>query len=227
MTTTQWLALGLGVWLAQASLAEPAELKSGKDMISYGIGMYMAKSFKKDDIDVDQKLVLMGLRDGMAGKSLLPDKTLRKAMNEFQGETRRKAAARYQAAALENQQKSSAFLADNKAREGVVTLASGLGYRVLKPGDGRKPTISDSVDCLYRGTLLDGTEFDGTDPGKPATLKVSQLIPGWREALQLMPTGAHWQIFVPPQLAYGARGAGSDIGPNETLVFDVELVAIK
>ncbi len=108
-----------------------------------------------------------------------------------------------------------------------MTLPSGVQYKILKAGDGKKPIESDLVEVHYRGTLLDGTEFDGTEAGLPATLKVSALIVGWKEALKLMPAGSKWQIFIPPQFAYGERGVGSDIGPNETLVFELELLAIK
>ena len=219
--------LGLGLLATQVAAAEPEVLKSEQDMVSYGIGMYMARSFKNDDISVDQELLLKGLHDGLNGTSLLPDKSLRRVMNAFQAETRRKAAARHQQASAENQKKSARFVMENRAKEGVVTLASGLQYKVLKTGSGRKPREGDTVDCLYRGTLLDGTEFDSTEAQKPASLKLAQLIPGWREALQMMPEGSRWELYVPPQLAYGARGAGSDIGPNETLVFDLELVAVK
>jgi FKBP-type peptidyl-prolyl cis-trans isomerase len=227
MTSKVMALLGLGMLAAQANAGGATQLKTENDMVSYGVGMYMAKSFKRDEIEIDPQLLLKGLQDGLAGVSLVPEKNLRKVMNSFQGETRRKAAARHQISAMENQKKGAAFLAENKTKEGVVTLASGLEYKVIKSGDGNKPTAGDSVECLYRGTLLDGTEFDGTDADKPVTLNVAQLIPGWKEALQLMPAGSRWQIFIPPQLAYGARGAGADIGPNEVLVFDLELLAVK
>jgi FKBP-type peptidyl-prolyl cis-trans isomerase len=136
-----------------------------------------------------------------------------------------------QAAALvgeENRKAGEAFLAANKAKAGVVTLPSGLQYRILKAGDGGKPSDADTVECRYRGTLIDGTEFDRSDPsGQPATFKVAGVIPGWREALKLMSAGSKWQLFIPPQLAYGARGAGRAIGPNATLIFDLELLAVK
>jgi len=127
----------------------------------------------------------------------------------------------------ENRKAGEAFLAGNKAKDGVVTLPSGLQYKVLKAGDGRKPSDADMVECRYRGTLIDGTEFDRSDPaGQPATFKVAGVIPGWREALKLMPVGSKWQLFIPPQLAYGAIGSGP-IGPNATLIFELELLAVK
>ncbi len=168
------------------------------------------------------------MKDGLSGEKLLmPEKDLRKVMNAFQGELRQKAMMHHQTAAEENRKKGEAFLAENKTKDGVVTLPSGVQYKILKAGDGKRPTDGDTVECYYRGTLLNGTEFDGTEPGKPATLKVEMLTAGWKEALKLMPKGSKWQIFIPSQLAYGSRGVGSDIGPNETLIFEVALLDIK
>ena len=129
---------------------------------------------------------------------------------------------------MENKVKGDAFLAANKAKEGVVTLPSGLQYKILKTGDGKTPTETDTVECNYRGALIDGTEFDSSSRGgKPAVLKVSGVSPGWREALKLMPAGSKWQLFIPPQLAYGAQRSGTLIGPNSTLIFEVELLDVK
>lgn len=225
----KWMmVLGLGFLVAQANAEEAQVLKTQRDVQSYGIGVNIAKSFKRDDIDIDLELLVKGMKDAMAGdKLLMPEKDLRRAMNSFQSELRQKAAARSRIAAVDNKKKGDDFLAQNKTREGVVTLASGVQYKVLKAGNGKLPTEADTVECHYRGTLLDGSEFDSTEPGKPAMLKVAQLIPGWKEALKLMPAGSKWQLYIPPQLAYGPRGVGSDIGPNETLVFEVELLAVK
>ena len=133
-----------------------------------------------------------------------------------------------EAEAGENKKQGEAFLAENKTKDGVKTLPSGLEYKVLTEGTGPKPTASDTVECNYRGTLIDGKEFDSSDKhGGPATFPVSGVIKGWTEALQLMPVGSKWQLFIPPDLAYGDRGAGPDIGPDSTLIFDVELVSIK
>ena len=127
-----------------------------------------------------------------------------------------------------NKAKGDAFLAANKAKDGVVTLPSGLQYKIVTPGTGAKPKLSDSVVCHYRGTLIDGTEFDASSKhGGPATFPVNQVIKGWTEALQLMPVGSKWQLYIPSELAYGSRGAGGDIGPNSTLIFDIELLSIK
>jgi FKBP-type peptidyl-prolyl cis-trans isomerase len=229
MKTAKWIALlGVGLLAAQASAEEATVLKTPKDMTSYSMGLQSGRHFRTDEIDVDVGLFVKGLKDGLSGeKPLLSEKDLRKVMNGVLGEVRRKEAANRRLAMEENRKKSEAFLAENKTKEGVVTLPSGIQYKVLKAGDGKKPTDTDVVEVNYRGTLLDGTEFDATDPGKPATFKLSQAIPGWRQALKLMPAGSRWQVFIPPELAYGARGAGSDIGPNEALVFEVELVAVK
>jgi FKBP-type peptidyl-prolyl cis-trans isomerase FklB len=141
---------------------------------------------------------------------------------------REKQQAKMQVAGDANKKEGEAFLADNKSKEGVVALPSGLQYKVLKEGNGPKPTATDSVVCNYRGTLINGTEFDSsTKHGGPATFPVNGVIKGWTEALQLMPVGSKWQLFVPSDLAYAERGAGADIGPNATLIFEVELVSIQ
>ena len=225
----RWLAvLCFLVVAVDASGKEVTALKTKKDMVSYGIGVNIAKSFKKDDIEFDLNLIVKGLKDGMSGKKLLmSERDLRHVMNAFQSELRQKEMMNHRIAAEDNRKKGESFLAENKTKDGVVTLASGVQYRIINAGDGRKPADGDMVECNYRGTLLDGTEFDATEAGKPATLKLSQLIEGWKEALKLMPEGSKWQIFIPSQLAYGPRGVGSDIGPNETLVFEVDLLAVK
>jgi FKBP-type peptidyl-prolyl cis-trans isomerase len=216
------------ILLAAHAGAETTALVTPKEKISYGMGVDVARNFKKHDVDVDLDLLVKGLKDGLAGtKLLLPEKELRSVLAGFQVEVRQKMAQSRRAAAEENKKKGAAFMAANKGKEGVITLPGGVQYRVVKAGSGRRPTDADSVECLYRGTLLDGTEFDGTTAGNPARLKVSQLIPGWKEAVKLMPEGSKWQIFIPSQLGYGERGVGSDIGPNETLLFEVELLAVK
>lgn len=229
MKKLTWMTvLGIGLLANQASADQAQVLKTQKDVVSYSVGLQTGRNFKKDDIDIDSSLFIRGLKDGMTGgKALLSEKDLRKAMNEVLGEVRRKAAINRRIAAEANRKEGDAFLAANQAKEGVTTLASGLQYTVLKPGDGNKPAAADTVEVNYRGTLLNGTEFDASADGKPATLKVASLIQGWQEALKMMPVGSRWRIVIPPQLAYGERGAGQDIGPNQTLVFDVELVAVK
>jgi FKBP-type peptidyl-prolyl cis-trans isomerase len=175
------------------------------------------------------------MRDTLSsGKLLLPEESLRAALAAFQGELRQKQAEASKWTAELNKRQGEAFLAGNAKRDGVVTLPSGLQYKVVKAGDGKTPKDSDTVECHYRGTLVDGTEFDSTHArGRPSTFRVASVIPGWREALKLMPVGSRWQLFVPPRLAYGERGvpggkgAVREIGPHATLLFEVELLAIK
>jgi FKBP-type peptidyl-prolyl cis-trans isomerase FklB len=161
-------------------------------------------------------------------KSAISDDEAKAALTAVQNDVRKTQEAKIQVIGEENKKEGDAFLAANKSKEGVVTLPSGLQYKILQEGSGPKPTASDSVVCNYRGTLLNNTEFDSSyKRGQPATFPVGQVIHGWTEALQLMPVGSKWQLFVPPDLAYGTRGAGPDIGPNATLVFEVELLSIQ
>jgi FKBP-type peptidyl-prolyl cis-trans isomerase FklB len=225
------VALLLPLLLVAGASAQPepkAVPENAADKVSYAIGVDVARNFKKQEFTVNLDMLMQGLKDGLAGKeTLLPEKELRKVMNGFQAEVRQKTAQTRRLAADDNRRAGVAFLEENKAKPGVVTLPSGLQYRVIKAGQGRKPVDSDLAEVNYKGGLINGTVFDSTEAGKPVTLKVAALIPGWKEALKLMPVGAHWQIAIPSQLAYGDRGAGSDIGPNETLLFEVELVSIK
>jgi FKBP-type peptidyl-prolyl cis-trans isomerase len=229
--TLKWIAV-LGVWLlaAQVSAQETQVLKTGKEKVSYGIGIDVARNFKRLGIDLDVNVLVKALRDEFSGEKLLmTEEDLRATMNAFQGELRQKQAQAMRVAAEDNKKEGDAFLAKNKTKEGVVILPSALQYKIIKAGDGKKPTETDTVEVNYRGTLINGTEFDSSySRGQPATFKVKGgVIPGWTEALLLMPVGSRWQVFVPPQLAYGERGAGRDIGPNATLIFEVELLAIK
>jgi len=234
--TTKWIAvLGILLLAAQVSAQETQVFKTHKDEISYVAGVEMARTLKAQGMEVNTDLFIKGLQDELSGgKLLLSDDEIRKASAMFhaelrrkQNETREKLALETRMAAEDNKKKGEAFLAENRTKEGVVTLPSGLQYKILKAGDGRKPTEADTVEVNYRGSLIDGTPFDSSQVGKPSTLKLTGVIPGWKEALKLMPVGSRWQLFIPPQLAYGARRATPVIGPNATLIFDVELVAIK
>jgi FKBP-type peptidyl-prolyl cis-trans isomerase FklB len=213
---------------AAAAKPKPLELTTEKDKQSYAIGLNVGKSLHRDDIDVDPKIVLQGLQDAMAdGKVLLTDDQIKTVMTDLQNQVRQKQEAKRQALAESNKKDGAAFLAANATKPGVVTLPSGLQYKVLTPGTGAKPTATDSVVCNYRGTLLDNTEFDSSyKRGQPATFPVSGVIKGWTEALQLMPVGSKWQLFIPADLAYGER-AREPIGPNATLVFELELLSIQ
>ncbi len=204
-------------------------LKTQKDKASYAIGMNIAMGIQKQSIDVDANIVARGLKDALAGgKTLLTDDEATAAMKDLQAEMKKAQEEKMQLAGDANKKEGDAFLAANKAKEGVVTLPSGLQYKILTEGAGPKPTASDSVVCNYRGTLINGTEFDSSyKRGQPATFPVGQVIKGWTEALQLMPVGSKWQLFIPSDLAYGPRGAGRDIGPNAALIFEVELISIQ
>src|SRR5580658_7452722 len=203
--------------------------KTQKDKISYAIGMNIGTTLHRQSVEVDPKVLQQGLEDALSGgKTLLSDDEARATLTEFQTEMRKKMQEKMQAEGEANKKDGAAFLAANKAKDGVVTLPSGLQYKILTPGTGPKPTATDSVICNYRGTLIDGKEFDSSyKRGQPATFPVSGVIKGWTEALQLMPVGSKWQLFVPSDLAYGDRGAGPDIGPGATLVFEVELLSIQ
>ncbi|HEX4544505.1 MAG TPA: FKBP-type peptidyl-prolyl cis-trans isomerase [Candidatus Acidoferrum sp.] len=207
----------------------PLTLKTPKDKVSYAIGQNIGKSLKRDAVDVDPAILLRAIKDVLAdNKPLLTEQEVQATLTTLQADLHKKQELLTQQAAETNKKESDAFLAANKTKDGVVTLPSGLQYKVLHEGTGPKPTTTDSVSVNYRGTLLNGTEFDSSyKRGQPATFGVGQIIKGWTEALQLMPVGSKWQLFVPPDLAYGARGAGRDIGPNATLVFEVELLSIQ
>ena len=216
--------------------AKPATgltLKTQKEKFSYAVGMRtgqrMAESFKKQSVPYDPAVLARGLKDGLVGgKTLLTEEEAQAAIKVVQEEVGKQQMEKMQAAGAANKKEGDAFLAANKGKEGVVTLPSGLQYKILKEGTGPKPTATDTVVCNYRGTLINGTEFDSSyKRGQPVTFPVSGVIKGWTEALQLMPVGSKWQLFIPSDLAYGDRGAGADIGPDSTLIFEVELVSIQ
>lgn len=215
--------------VAAAKGASVAALKTQKDKFSYALGMNLGTSLHKQSVEVDPNIVAQGLRAALAGgKTLLTPEEAQAALMEVQNELRKKQQEKMQVAGEANKTEGEAFLAANKAKEGVVTLPSGLQYKILKEGTGPKPTASDSVVCNYRGTLINGTEFDSSyKRGQPATFPISGVIKGWTEALQLMPVGSKWQLVIPSSLAYGERGAAGDIGPNATLIFEVELMSIQ
>jgi len=223
------LIVAFGLLAAQAGAAEETPLlKTQKDKVNYGIGVSVLRNFKQQGIEPDLELVMKGMRDAQSGKLLMTEEELSKTLDAYQAELRQRYTQAMKATADYNKKEGDAFLAANKKKEGVVTLPSGLQYKILKAGNGNMPTGADTVECNYRGTLINGTEFDSSyRTGKPAAFRVSGVIPGWTEALKLMPVGSKWQIFIPPHLAYGERGAGQVIGPNSTLIFEIELLAIK
>ena len=204
-------------------------LNTQKDKTSYAIGMNVGKGLHRDSVDIDTAILLRGLKDALAGgKTLLTDQEAQATLTALQNDLRKKQQEMRQQATETNKKEGEAFLAANKTKDGVVALPSGLQYKILQEGTGPKPAATDSVVCNYRGTLLDGKEFDSSyKRGQPATFPVTGVIKGWTEALQLMPVGSKWQLFVPSELAYGDRGAGADIKPGATLIFEVELVSIQ
>jgi len=211
--------------VSQVNAQENLVLKNQKDKMSYIIGMDIGNNLKKQSIDVEPNILAKGVKDALTGgKPLLTEQEIRETMTAFQNEMR----VKQEVVARKNKEQGDSFLADNKKKEGVKTLQSGLQYKVIKVGVGKKPKLNDYVTTHYRGTLIDGTEFDSSyKRGQPATFQVSGVIPGWTEALQLMETGAKWELFIPPNLAYGERGSGGVIGPNATLIFEIELISIQ
>jgi FKBP-type peptidyl-prolyl cis-trans isomerase len=214
--------------------AAAVPLKTRKEKFSYALGMNigtnLGNTLKKQSVEVDWNLVSQGLKDATTtgAKTRLTEDEAKAVLTEVQNEARKEQQEKMQEAAAKNKTEGEAFLAANKAKDGVVTLPSGLQYKILTAGTGPKPTASDSVVCNYRGTLINGTEFDSSyKRGQSATFGVGQVIKGWTEALQLMPVGSKWQVVIPSSLAYGDRGAGAEIGPNATLIFEVELLSIQ
>jgi FKBP-type peptidyl-prolyl cis-trans isomerase FklB len=207
----------------------PLTLKTQKEKASYAMGMNFGAGLRKQSIDIDPAILARGLRDAFSnGKTLMTEDEARAILTQLQSDLRKKQQDLAQQAGDANKKEGMAFLAANKTKDGIVTLPSGLQYKVLQAGAGPKPAPTDTVVCNYRGTLLDNTEFDSSyKRGQPATFPVNGVIKGWTEALQLMPVGSKWQLFIPSELAYGERGAGGQIGPNATLIFEVELLSIQ
>jgi len=208
---------------------DSAILKTQRDKVSYSMGLDIGRMFKMQGVDVDLELVTRGLKDAYTGsQSLLTDEEMQEVLTNFKKEFIAKQQELAKQQGEKNKREGGIFLETNKKKEGVQTLPSGLQYKVLKAGAGKKPTATDTVTVHYRGTLIDGKEFDSSyRRGKPATFPVNGVIPGWTEALPLMEEGAKWELFIPSNLAYGERGAGRDIGPNATLIFEVELISIE
>ena len=225
MKTRMIIILAFLFLVSQVNAQENLVLKNQKDKMSYIIGMDIGNNLKKQSIDVEPNILAKGVKDALTGgKPLLTEQEIRETMTAFQNEMR----VKQEVVARKNKEQGDSFLADNKKKEGVKTLQSGLQYKVIKVGVGKKPKLNDYVTTHYRGTLIDGTEFDSSyKRGQPATFQVSGVIPGWTEALQLMETGAKWQLFIPSNLAYGERGSGGVIGPNATLIFEIELISIQ
>ena len=212
--------------------ASTAPLGDETDKLSYSIGVDIGRSLQRQGLPVRGVPLARGLREALEGAPLaLTDADMQAALSAFQSEMMAKQAQAQQARQANGEERKKAgeaFLAKNAKQEGVVTLPSGLQYKIIKAGNGPMPTEADSVECHYRGTLIDGTEFDSSHRrGQPAVFPVTGVIAGWTEALKRMPVGSTWRLFIPANLAYGARGAGQDIGPHEALIFELELLGIR
>lgn len=216
--------------MAESAMNNRPALDSEKARLSYAIGAKFAEDLRAQSIDVSPELVFEGLRDGLTGgPMLMSTQDSAAALGAMRQDLHRKRALARRKIAAENERRGVAFLEANRREDGVITLESGLQYRILEQGDGPKPTASDVVEVHYRGALIDGTEFESSyKRDKPVQFRVGTVvIAGWKQALQLMPVGSKWQIFVPAELAYGERGQGRRIGPNATLVFELALLSIK
>ena len=206
-----------------SAYAAPA-LKTDRQKYSYGIGVQVAHSLKRDGIDVDLPAMQQAIADVMSDTKLrLSDEEMRQAFAHLQEQKKQELAVM----AGKNQKAGNEFQAKNKKQAGVKVLPDGVQYKVIKAGTGKTPTVNDRVTVHYRGKLINGEEFDSSySRGEPATFPVNGVIKGWQEVLPMMKEGGHWQVVIPPELAYGDRGAGAKIGPNATLVFDIELLKV-
>lgn len=214
----------------EQSAAKPEpKLDTPKSRISYTIGLNIGKDFTSQEMDLDPDILVMGIKDAMEGReSKLTEEEMMAEIQAFQQDMQARQVAKIQELAEKNRAESEAFLAENATKEGVVVLDSGLQYKIIEPGEGASPTVDSMVTVHYRGTLVDGTEFDSSySRNEPATFPVGGVIPGWTEALPLMKEGAKWQLAIPSELAYGENGAGNVIGPNAALLFDVELISVN
>ncbi len=223
--------IGFALSVATMQLFAAADTMTEDDKLSYSFGYTVGKSLKNQAIQPSSmKLFNQGLDEGItaSGSALLAENEVQKIMMNYQSQQKAKMVAAQNEIAKKNADEGKKFLDENTKKEGVVVSAkSGLQYKIVKPGTGKSPKATDKVTVHYRGTLIDGTEFDSSySRGAPATFAVNGVIKGWTEALQMMKEGAKWQLFIPSNLAYGERGAGGKIGPNATLIFDVELISI-
>ena len=226
----KFLIVLIGIFmLVNPGNAEDSLLKTKIDKTSYAIGMDIGKNLKKQPVELNPEAISQGLWDSYTdGKALMTEQEYIDTMTAFRNEMTQKQTAQMKEAGDRNKKEGEKYLADNKTKEGVITTASGLQYKEITKGTGASPKSTDTVSVHYKGTLIDGKEFDSSyKRGQPASFPVNGVIKGWTEALQLMKVGAKWQLVIPSDLAYGERGAGRDIGPHSTLIFDVELLSIK
>ncbi len=217
------------IFLFSVPAIASAQPETLQQKASYALGFDIAESFKQQGIDLDSDNVILGLKDGLSGnKTALTKAEMAQALNDYKAQIVEKKQKELKAVAGKNKELGDAFLAENKTKQGVITLDSGLQYKVISKGDGAAPNATDKVTTHYRGTLIDGTEFDSSySRNQAATFPVSSVISGWTEALQLMHVGDKWQLFIPSDLAYGERAVGKKITPNSTLIFEIELIKIN
>ncbi len=222
-------AMALGLVACQPAKEKEISLDNIDTKNSYAIGLKFGESMKREIEELQLKAFFSGVTHGFEGEGAkLTPEEVAATMQTFQTQKMAEMKKKSESALAENQTVSTAFLVENKARDGVNTLESGLQYEILSSGDGESPSTADKVTVHYHGTLIDGTVFDSSvERGSPATFGVGQVIKGWTEALQLMKTGDKWKLFIPSDLAYGSRGAGGKIGPNAALIFEVELISIE
>ena len=223
------MVLGIVLLAGQANAEEKKALQTAKEKQSYSLGADIGGKLKAQPIEIDADALTQGLKDAFSkGKMQLTEQEMKETLSGLQKELMEKQAERTKVLAEKNKKEGEAFLAANKTKEGVKTLPSGLQYKVIKEGTGKTPKAEDTVVTNYRGTLIDGTEFDSSyKRGQPATFPVKGVIPGWTDALQLMKEGSKWELFIPSNLAYNERGAGNAIGPNAALIFEIELISVK
>jgi len=228
MNKSLYAALAASLFVLPSALRADDALQSNQDKVSYSMGVDMGRNLQKQGIDVNPDILVQGLKDGISGGTLkMTDEQMQTTMQAFIQSMHAKMEAKEKAAGSDNKAKGEAFLEANKKKDGWQTTPNGLQYKVVTTGTGPKPTATDTVVTQYRGTTIDGTEFDSSyKRNEPAEFPVSAVIPGWTEALQMMPVGSKWQLAIPSNLAYG-ENAPPQIGPNSVLLFDIELVAIK
>jgi len=230
MRTIGWgLIISMVLFLGVGFAAEKPEMKGENDRVSYSVGYQVGGDFKRQGVELNPDLLVKGIQDAMKGsKPLMTEQEMRKTLVDLKKKIVADQRKQQEEQGQKNLAEGKAFLAENAKKKGVVTLPSGLQYKVIEKGNGTSPRKTDSVTVNYRGTLIDGTEFDSSyKRGKPATFRVDGVIPGWTEALQRMKPGAKWQLFIPAKLAYGGRAAGPRLGPNSTLIFEVELIKVN
>ena len=220
--------LALGLFVSSVAAQDKPDLANPKQKSSYAVGVNFGSALKRQELDLDTNALFAGIADAIAGKPALSEEEIHTTLMALQKDLMAKSQERQKALAEKNLKEGDAFLAANAKKDGVKTLPDGLQYKVIKSGSGPSPAKSDTVKVNYEGKLIDGTVFDSSlKRGEPLTIGVSDVIPGWTEALQLMKVGDEWQLFIPANLAYGEHGAGPLIGPNATLIFDVELLGIE